>query len=184
MPDKTRMEVLEQLSELKRREDSWAWLCGHFPEADYVKKAQANKGNMNKKTLLHHSGSRPFLYKMDARRQINVFPDIYVQLGNELAESFHTTMVEKSQLVLQESASQLPPDTRLESVDPPQDARFQILIETLDQTLERRPGTYFRGMGNARWREPRAHSSLQSNNQVIALTAKVVELRTHMSQIL
>ncbi|KAI5350601.1 hypothetical protein L3X38_003492 [Prunus dulcis] len=28
--------------------------------------------------------------------------------GNELAESLHTTMVERSQLVLQESASQLP----------------------------------------------------------------------------
>ncbi|CAL8134775.1 unnamed protein product [Prunus armeniaca] len=68
-------------------------------------------------------------------------------------------MVEKSQLVLQESASQLPPDTPLESVDPPHDARFQILIKTLDKTLRRRPRTYCRGMGNARRREPRAHSS-------------------------
>ncbi|CAL2231012.1 unnamed protein product [Prunus armeniaca] len=34
------------------------------------------------------------------------------------------TMVEKSQLVLQESASQLPPDTPIEFVDPPQDVGF------------------------------------------------------------
>ncbi|CAL8152670.1 unnamed protein product [Prunus armeniaca] len=34
-----------------------------------AKKAQANKGNRNKKTLLHHSGSRPFFYKMDVRRR-------------------------------------------------------------------------------------------------------------------
>ncbi|CAL8136463.1 unnamed protein product [Prunus armeniaca] len=175
--------------ELEGREDSWAWLCGHFQEADYLKKAQANKCNRDKKTLLHHSGSRPFSYRMDSRRRegskfldIDVFGDVYVQPGNELAESLHMTMVEKSQLVLQESASQLPPDTLLESVDPPHDARFQILTETLDQTLERRPGTYCRGMGNARRREPRARSSSQSNNQVTTLTAEVVELRTQMSQ--
>ncbi|CAL9021482.1 unnamed protein product, partial [Prunus brigantina] len=104
--------------ELEGREDSWAWLCGHFQEADYL-----------------------------------------------------TTMVEKSQLVLQESASQLPPDTSHESVDPPHDAGFQILTETLDQTLGRRLGTYCQGMGNAHWREPRARSASQSNSQVIALTA-------------
>ena len=40
-----------------------------------------------------------------------------------------TTMVEMSQLVLQESASQLPPETPIESMDPPQDAGFQILTE-------------------------------------------------------
>ncbi|CAL8991581.1 unnamed protein product, partial [Prunus brigantina] len=70
-------------------------------------------------------------------------------------------MVERSQLVLQESASQLPPETPIESVDPPQDAGFQILTETLDQTLGRRPGTYCRGMGNARQREPRPRSAAQ-----------------------
>ncbi|CAL8175349.1 unnamed protein product [Prunus armeniaca] len=141
--------------ELEGREDSWAWLCSHFQEGDYLKKAQANKGNRNKKTLLHHSGSRPFSYRIDARRregskflEIDVFGDVYVRPGNELAESLH------------KSASQLPLDTPLESVDPPHDAGFQILTETLDQTLRRRPGTYCRGMGNARRREPRARSSL------------------------
>ncbi|BBG95607.1 Ankyrin repeat family protein, partial [Prunus dulcis] len=43
--------------------------------------------------------------------EIDVFGDVYVRPGNELAESLHTTMVERSQLVLQESASQLPPET-------------------------------------------------------------------------
>ena len=95
-----------------------------------------------------------------------------------------TTMVERSQLVLQESASQLPPDTPIESVDPPQDAGFQILTETLDQTPGRRPGTYCRGMGNARWREPRPRSSVQSNSQVTTLTAQVATLQSQMSVIL
>ena len=95
-----------------------------------------------------------------------------------------TTMVERSQLVLQESASQLPPETPIESVAPPQDAGFQILTETLDQTLGRRPGTYCRGMGNARRREPRPRSSAQSNSQVTALTAQVATLENKLSAIL
>ncbi|KAM1624219.1 hypothetical protein ACFX2K_022426 [Malus domestica] len=68
---------------------------------------------------------------MEARRrggskflEIDVFSDVYVQPGDELPESFHATMMEKRQLVLQESASQLPPDTPLEYVDPQQDAGF------------------------------------------------------------
>ncbi|KAI5346017.1 hypothetical protein L3X38_013896 [Prunus dulcis] len=128
---------------------------------------------------------------MDARRregskfpEIDVFGDVYVRPGNELAESLHTTMVERSQLVLQESAFQLPPETPIESVAPPQDARFQILTETLDQTLGRRLGTYCRGMGNAWRREPRPRSSAQSNSQVTALTAQVAELQGQMSVIL
>ncbi|BBG96714.1 hypothetical protein Prudu_005590 [Prunus dulcis] len=172
--------------ELEGREDSWAWLCAHFQAPAFVNNAKVNKGNRKKKTLLHHSGSRPFSYRMDAGGgskfpEIDVFGDVYVRPGNELAESLHTTMVERSQLVLQESASQLPPDTPLESVDPPQDAGFQILTETLDQTLGRRPGTYCRGMGNARRREPRPRSSAQSNSQVTTLTAEVATLRTHLS---
>ncbi|KAL6273306.1 hypothetical protein ACE6H2_023998 [Prunus campanulata] len=56
--------------ELEGREDSWTWLCSHFQEPDYVKKTNANKGNRDKKTLLHHSGSRPFSYRMEARRRV------------------------------------------------------------------------------------------------------------------
>ncbi|CAL9026450.1 unnamed protein product [Prunus brigantina] len=165
--------------ELEGREDSWAWLCTHFQALEYVNKATVNKGNRNKKTLLHHLGSRPFSYRMDARRrggskfpEIDIFGDVYVRPGNELAEY----------LVLQESASQLPPDTPLEFVDPPHDVGFQILTETLDQTLERRPGTYCQGMGNARRREPRPHSSSQSN-EVTALTATVAKLKGQMSML-
>ncbi|CAL8091515.1 unnamed protein product [Prunus armeniaca] len=84
--------------------------------------------------------------------EIDVFGDVYVQPGNELAEFLH-------------------------------DAGFQILTETLDQTLGRRPGTYFRGMGNARWQEPRPRSSSQSN-EVTALTTTVAELKGQMSVLL
>ncbi|KAL6288686.1 hypothetical protein ACE6H2_006196 [Prunus campanulata] len=90
-------------------------------------------------------------------------------------------MIEKSQLVFQESASQLPPDTPLNVVDPPPDAGFQILTETLDQTLGMRPGSYCRGMGNARRREPRAPPSSQSDTELIALKAEVAELKTQMA---
>ncbi|XP_070665037.1 uncharacterized protein [Malus domestica] len=94
--------------------------------------------------------------------KIDVFADVYVQPRDELTESLHTTMVEKSQSVLQESASQLPLDMSIESVDPPTDARFHIVIETLDQTFDRRPETYCQGMGNAKRRESGASSSSQS----------------------
>ncbi|XP_028945435.1 uncharacterized protein LOC126592682 [Malus sylvestris] len=103
---------------------------------------------------------------MEARRrggskfsEIDVFSEVYVRPGDELAEFLHATMMEKRQFVLQEAVSQLPPETLLESVDPSEDVRFQILTETLDQTLGRRLGTYCRGMGNARLWEPRAPSS-------------------------
>ncbi|TQD83579.1 hypothetical protein C1H46_030886 [Malus baccata] len=131
-----------------------------------IRRRKPTRAIGNKKTFLHHSGSRPFSYRMEARRrggskfpEIDVFSDVYVQPGDELPESFHATMMEKRQLVLQESASQLPPDTPLEYVDPQQDAGFQIVTETLDQILRRRSGTYCRGMRNARRREPRVPSS-------------------------
>ena len=95
-----------------------------------------------------------------------------------------TTMIERSQLVLQESASQLPPDTPLESVVPPSDAGFQIQTETLDQSLGRRSGTYCRGMGNARQRPPRPRESSESNEEVTALKTEVADLKSHLSHIL
>ncbi|XP_008372782.1 uncharacterized protein [Malus domestica] len=46
---------------------------------------KANKINREKKTLLHHSSSRPFSYRMEMRQQgvskfpkIDVFADVYV----------------------------------------------------------------------------------------------------------
>ncbi|XP_070677731.1 uncharacterized protein [Malus domestica] len=164
-------------NELEDRQDSWVWLCGHFSDPTYVKKAKVNKINREKKTLHHHSGSRPFSYRMEARRkegskfpEIDVFADVYVRPRNELTQSLHATMVEKRQVVLQESASHLPPNPPIESVDPSEDAGFHIVTETLDQTFGRRPGTYCRGMGNARRRETEASSSSQSKTKVTALT--------------
>ncbi|TQD70162.1 hypothetical protein C1H46_044302 [Malus baccata] len=93
-------------------------------ERRYVgKKVKAKMSNHEKKTLLHYSGSKPFLYMMEAQRQ--VITKGLCSTRDELAESLHR------QLVLQEFASQLPPETPLESVDPPEDEGFQILIETL-----------------------------------------------------
>ncbi|CAL2248334.1 unnamed protein product [Prunus armeniaca] len=171
--------------ELEGWEDSWAWLCAHFQAPDYVNTTKLNKGNRNKKTLLHHSSSRPFSFRMDARwwggpnsQRSTSLAKFMFDLGMSWASPF------MSQLVLQESASQLPPNTPLESVDPPQDAGFQILTETLDQTLGRRSGTYCKGMGNARRREPRPRSSSQSNSQETALTAKMAKLQGQMSVLL
>ncbi|KAM2479576.1 hypothetical protein PS1_003306 [Malus domestica] len=96
---------------------------------------------------------------MEARRQddsklpeIDVFKDIYVQPGDELTEQLHAAMVEKIQSVLQETAPQLLLDTRIEGVDLPEDARFQILTKTLDQTLDRRSRKFSREMENA-WKQ-------------------------------
>ncbi|XP_070677933.1 uncharacterized protein [Malus domestica] len=75
--------------ELEDRQDSWVWLCDHFTDPTYVN-AKANKINREKKTILHHLGSRPFSYRMEARQkegskfpEIDVFGDVYVRPGNE-----------------------------------------------------------------------------------------------------
>ncbi|BBG93573.1 hypothetical protein Prudu_001631 [Prunus dulcis] len=135
---------------LSERYKQWKSNLHHYFEAfdDPQNKAKVNKGNRKKKlfSIIQVSGHSPIGWMHGGRGskfpEIDVFGDVYVQPGNELAESLHTTMVERSQLVLQESTSQLPPNTLIESVDPPQDAGFQILTETLDQTLRRRPRTY------------------------------------------
>ncbi|KAB2617606.1 hypothetical protein D8674_013475 [Pyrus ussuriensis x Pyrus communis] len=45
--------------------------------------------------------------------EIDVFSDVYVRPRDELDKSLHTTMMEKRQLVIQESTSQLPPKISL-----------------------------------------------------------------------
>ncbi|KAM2998597.1 hypothetical protein FF2_040235 [Malus domestica] len=90
-------------------------------------------------------------------------------------------MMEKRQLVLQEFVTQLPSETPIKYMDPHEDAGFQILTDSLDQTLGRRSGTYCKGMGNARREEPRASSSSQSKGKVTALTAEVAGLRTELT---
>ncbi|XP_070676430.1 uncharacterized protein [Malus domestica] len=122
---------------------------------------------------------------MEARRrgsmEIDIFVDVYVRPGDELTESLHATMVEKSQSVLQESTSQLPLGSPIEYVDPLEDVGFHIMIETLDQTFGRTPRTYCRGMGNARRRESRASSSSQSKGQVTTLTQEVASLKSELA---
>ncbi|CAN6712586.1 unnamed protein product [Malus baccata var. baccata] len=147
--------------EFKAREDNW--------------------GNREKKTLLHHSGLRPFSYKMEVRRQggskfseIDIFSDVCVRPEHELVESLHVKAVGRVRL---------PASSRdfARVCGSPEDAGFQILTETLDQTLERRPRTYCRGIRKAWRRVPTASSSSQSKSQVIALTAEAVDLRTELA---
>ncbi|TQD89226.1 hypothetical protein C1H46_025219 [Malus baccata] len=83
--------------EFEDQEDNWVWLCNHFQEPGYAKKAKANNRNWEKKTLLHHSGSRLFSYRMEARQQggskfpeIDIFNNVYVRPGDELAKSLHS----------------------------------------------------------------------------------------------
>ncbi|KAB2602638.1 hypothetical protein D8674_003643 [Pyrus ussuriensis x Pyrus communis] len=97
---------------LSRRVARRSWRTEKIVGFGSAKKVKANKSNSEKKNLLHHSGSRPFSYMMDAR--------------------WKATMVEKGQSILQESAYQLPLNTSIEFVDPSEDTGFHILIETLD----------------------------------------------------
>ncbi|TQE07060.1 hypothetical protein C1H46_007328 [Malus baccata] len=152
-----------------------------FEDLEYNwKKAKANKINRGKKTLLHHSSLRLFLYRMEAWRQgskfpkIVVFGDVYVQPGDELAESLHA---------VGSSGVRLPASSRdsAQVYGSPRDAGFQIVTDTLDQTFGWRPRTYCRGMGDARGRELRAPSSSQSKGKVTTLTAEVVGLRTELA---
>ncbi|KAB2611236.1 hypothetical protein D8674_019268 [Pyrus ussuriensis x Pyrus communis] len=113
---------------------------------------------------------------MKARRKkgskfpkIDVFADVYVRHGDELTQSLH------------ESASQLPSDTPIEFVDPLEDAGFHILTEMLDQTFDRRPGTYCWGMGNVKRWESGASSSSYSKGQVTALMQEVAGLRSELA---
>nr|XP_028956414.1 uncharacterized protein LOC108172285 [Malus domestica] len=131
-----------------------------------AKKSVAGQIARESKTLLHHSGSKPFSYRLEERRQegskfpeIDMFKDVYVRPGNEIAGQFYDTMVEKSTAVLQEAASQLPPETSIEDVMVPEDVGFQIMTEVLDENLGRRHGQVVRGMGKSRVRETGASSS-------------------------
>lgn len=70
--------------------------------------------------------------------------------------------MEKSKTVLEEVALQLLLETLIEDVTLTKDAGLQILIETLDSTLGRRPGKVVVGMGNARHWDIIASSSKQA----------------------
>ncbi|KAB2615062.1 hypothetical protein D8674_021650 [Pyrus ussuriensis x Pyrus communis] len=53
------------LKEFEDREENWVWLCNHFQEPPYVI-------SLEKKTLIHHSSSRPFSYRMEAWPSISL----------------------------------------------------------------------------------------------------------------
>ncbi|XP_048421727.1 uncharacterized protein LOC103933683 isoform X1 [Pyrus x bretschneideri] len=147
------------------------------------KKSVAGQKARESKILLHHSGSKPFSYRLEERRQegskfpeIDMFKDVYVRPGNETAEQFYDTMVEKSTAVLQEAASQLPPETSIEEVMVPEDVGFQIMTEVLDQNLGRH-GQVVRGMGKSRVRQTGASSSRSNTAEVDALMEEVTTLK-------
>ncbi|XP_048438075.1 uncharacterized protein LOC103959299 isoform X1 [Pyrus x bretschneideri] len=95
--------------------ESWAEIPEDTKELvrhELSKKSVAGQKARESKILLHHSGSKPFSYRLEERRQegskfpeIDMFKDVYVRPGNETAEQFYDTMVEKSTAVLQEAAS-------------------------------------------------------------------------------
>ncbi|XP_050111360.1 uncharacterized protein LOC126589948 isoform X1 [Malus sylvestris] len=171
-------------SELKDRPEDWEWLCKHFTDPKFVKKSVAGKIARESKTLLHHSGSKPFSYRLKARRQegskfpeIDMFEDVYVRTGDANTEHLHALMVEKCTAVIQEATSQLPPETPIEDVPVPEDAGFQILTDVLDQNLGRRHGKVVRGMGKARVRETGASSSRSNTAKVDSLKEQVTTLQ-------
>ncbi|BBN68712.1 hypothetical protein Prudu_541S000500 [Prunus dulcis] len=208
MPDEIKTEVRGQLSTNYNLEDlddeslayvnrlfserykQWKSDLHHYFEAFddpqvALQEAKVNKGNRKKKTLLHQLGSRPFSYRMDARRQggskfpeIDVFGDVYVRPGMSWPSPFIRRW-ERSQFVLQE-----PPPNFLRYFDRVCGFSTGCWVSDLDGDIEsdsrRRPGTYCQGMGNARRRKPRPRSSAQSNSQVTALTAQVATLQSQM----
>ncbi|KAB2606412.1 hypothetical protein D8674_006129 [Pyrus ussuriensis x Pyrus communis] len=71
--------------ELEDRSEDWEWLYKHFTDPKFVKKFVAVNKAREAKTLLHHSDSKPFSYRLEARRQegskfpeIDLFKDVYV----------------------------------------------------------------------------------------------------------
>ncbi|XP_048430867.1 uncharacterized protein LOC103960274 [Pyrus x bretschneideri] len=175
-------------TELQDRPEDWEWLCKHFTDPKFVKKSIAGKIARDSKTLLHHSGSKPFSYRLEARRQegskfpeIDMFEDVYVRPGDELAKQLHDAMVEQRTTVLQEATSQLPPETSIEDATIPEDAGFQILTNVMDQNFGRRPGKVVRGMGKARVRETGASSSRSNTAEVSALKEEVTTLKGQLA---
>ncbi|TQD95158.1 hypothetical protein C1H46_019245 [Malus baccata] len=136
--------------------DEWEWLCSHFEDEIYLVR-----------------GSK-FM-------EIDIFKEVYVRPRDELMEQLHSTMVEKGQTVLEEVASQLPLETPIEEVFPSEDAGFQIMIDTLDQTLGRWHGNVHRGLRKARLRDPSTSSSEQRNEEVETLTFEMVNLKERIA---
>ncbi|KAM1291837.1 hypothetical protein ACFX13_019214 [Malus domestica] len=86
-------------------------------------------------------------------------------------------MVEKGQTVLEDVTSQLPLETPIEEVVPPEDACFQIMTDTLDQNLDRWYGNVHRELGKARLLDLSAPSTRQRTQEVETLTSEVTDLK-------
>ncbi|BBN67775.1 hypothetical protein Prudu_180S000400 [Prunus dulcis] len=102
--------------------------------------------------------------------------DVYVPPGNELAESLHYKDDDGGEEPVGSSGVRLPTSST------------GCWVSNLDGDIgsdsREKTGDILSRMGNARRREPRPHSSAQSNSQVTALTAQVATLQSQMSVIL
>ncbi|TQD77417.1 hypothetical protein C1H46_037060 [Malus baccata] len=74
----------------------------------------------------------PLLWERSKFPEIDMFKEVYLRPGNELAKQLHSTRVEKGQTIMKEVASQLPPETSIEEVSPLEEAGFQTMTDTLD----------------------------------------------------
>ncbi|KAB2609627.1 hypothetical protein D8674_036534 [Pyrus ussuriensis x Pyrus communis] len=142
----------------------------------WYKKYIAGKIARDSRTLLHHSGSKPFSYRLEARRQgskfpeIDMFEDIYVRPGDETTNQLHV-----------KATSQLSPETPIEDVTVPEDVGFQILTNVMDQNFGRHHGKVVRCMGKARVRETSASISRSNTAKVSALKEEVTTLKGQLA---
>ncbi|KAB2608682.1 hypothetical protein D8674_011850 [Pyrus ussuriensis x Pyrus communis] len=109
--------------------------------------------------------------------EIDMFKEVYIWFGDELTEQLHT--------VLEEVASHLPLETPIKEVFPPEDAGFQIMTNSLDQTLGHRPRNVHRGHGKARLLDPSASSSRQRTEEewIAAQQSQIATQNNWMNQI-
>ncbi|KAB2636008.1 hypothetical protein D8674_026542 [Pyrus ussuriensis x Pyrus communis] len=121
-------------------------------------------------------------WKIDLHEYFKRFDDPIDTLSHECPLEL-ATMMERSQVVLEEVASQLTLDTPMEEVPPFEDTCLRIMMDTLDQRLGPRLEKVYRGMGNARHRETGASSSTSTLGQVASLTKKVAELEQQSTHI-
>ncbi|TQE11738.1 hypothetical protein C1H46_002580 [Malus baccata] len=118
------------LIELVDRWDEWEWLCSHFQDEKYL------------------------------FPEIDMFKEVYVRLGEELTKQLHLIHhggegPDRSG----EDGFLASLETPIEEVFPSEDASFQIMTDTLDQTLGRRHGNVHGGLGKAYLRYPSTSSS-------------------------
>ncbi|BBG97149.1 hypothetical protein Prudu_006179 [Prunus dulcis] len=156
--------------------------CPKELEGRRINKAKVNKGNRKKKTLLHHSGSRPFSYRMDARRQGG--PNS--QRSTSLATFMFDLMSWPSPFIrhggeepVGSSGVRLPTSSRYS--DRVCGSSTGCWVSDLDGDIgsDSREETWdiLSRDGECQAEEPRPRSSAQSNSQVTALTTQVAIFR-------